>query len=46
MVGYKALNTKIEDIATKGKNALDLWNERFKDYLSDFFNNVYSKIIN
>jgi len=35
-----------EDIATKGKNALDLWNERFKDYLSDFFNNVYSKIIN
>ena len=35
-----------EDIKRKGKNASALWENKFKDYLSDFFENTYSKIIN
>ena len=35
-----------EDIKKKGKNAYALWENKFKDYLSDFFENTYSKIIN
>ena len=38
-------NLRKEDIANKGANALKLWNERYKNELSEFFNNVYSKII-
>ena len=34
-----------EDIKEKGKNALTLWENKFKNYLPDFFNNTYSKII-
>lgn len=33
------------DIEKKGKNALALWENKFKDYLSNFFENIYSKII-
>ena len=29
----------------KGKNALTLWENKFKDYLTNFFENNYSKII-
>ena len=35
-----------EDIKKKGKNASALWENKFKDYLPDFFENTYSKIIN
>lgn len=34
-----------DDIKTRGDNASKLWNNRFKNYLSDFFENTYSKII-
>ena len=34
-----------EDIKTKGKNALDLWDLKFKGYLKDFFENTYATII-
>lgn len=38
-------NLNKEDIEKKGKNALALWENKFKDYLPDFFENIYSKII-
>lgn len=38
-------NLNKEDIKEKGKNALNLWENKFKNYLPDFFNNTYSKII-
>lgn len=34
-----------DDIREKGKNALALWENKFKNYLPDFFDNTYSKII-
>ena len=33
------------DIEKKGKNALALWENKFKDYLPNFFESIYSKII-
>ena len=38
-------NLNKEDIEKKGKNALALWENKFKDYLPNFFENIYSKII-
>ena len=38
-------NLKRDDIKDKGKNALALWEKKFKNYLPDFFNNIYSKVI-
>lgn len=34
-----------EEVAIKGKNAASLWNEKYKTYVRDFFDNIYSKII-
>lgn len=34
-----------EDIVEKGKNAQNLWNNTFKDYLRVFFEETYAKII-
>ena len=34
-----------EGIKEKGDNALALWNERFKGYLSDFFSNTYAMVL-
>ena len=36
---------KKEDIIIKGRNATTLWNARFKDYITDFFDNIYAKVI-
>lgn len=38
-------NLKKEEIKEKGKNALNLWNKTFKDYLRVFFEETYAKII-
>lgn len=38
-------NLKRDDIREKGKNALLLWESNYKGYLSDFFDNTYSKVI-
>lgn len=38
-------NLKKEEIKEKGKNALNLWNSTFKDYLQHFFDDTYAKII-
>lgn len=38
-------NLNKEEIKVKGKNALELWNDKFKGYLTDFFDNTYAKII-
>ena len=35
-----------EEIKQKGENALALWQSKFNNYLADFFDNIYSKIIN
>lgn len=32
-------------IIAKGKNSQKLWNEKYKDYVSEFMNNTYSKIL-
>lgn len=39
------INLGRDDIKEKGKNASALWENKFKNYLPDFFNNTYSKII-
>lgn len=38
-------NLDKEDIKEKGKNALALWENQYKNRLSDFFDNTYSKVI-
>lgn len=38
-------NLNKDDIEKKGKNALALWENTFKNYLPNFFENIYSKII-
>lgn len=38
-------NLNKNEIKVKGDNAFRLWNDKFKGYLSDFFENTYSKII-
>lgn len=42
---YLVNNLKREDIEERGKNALNLWNNTFKDYLQVFFEETYAKII-
>lgn len=32
-------------ILAKGKNSQNLWNNKYKDYVSEFMNNTYSKIL-
>lgn len=36
---------KKEDIERLGKNARNLWNNKYKDYVSDFMNTKYKKIV-
>lgn len=36
---------KLEEIKEKGNNALTLWNIHFKDYVRNFFDNTYCKLI-
>ena len=38
-------NLKKKDILEKGNRALSLWNNKFRNTLSEFFDNTYSKII-
>ena len=38
-------NLNHEEIVTKGANALELWNEQYKDDLLNFFDKIYSKVI-
>lgn len=38
-------NLKKEDIQEKGKKSSELWEKKFKNYLMDFFDNAYAKII-
>ena len=38
-------NLNKEEIKETGKNDQKLWNNKFKGYLSDFFDNTYAKII-
>lgn len=38
-------NITKKDIEERGKRALSLWNERYKDDLNCFFENIYCKII-
>lgn len=42
---YLVNNLKREDIEERGKNALNLWNNTFKDYLRVFFEKTYAIII-
>lgn len=37
---------KIDNVKEKGRNALNLWNTKFKNYLKQFFDEEYAKIIN
>lgn len=47
MEDMKALinNLNKEEMTQKGKNAAKLWEEEYRDYLRDFFDNTYAKII-
>lgn len=38
-------NLKRDEIERKGKNAKKLWNDKFKNDLNIFFDNIYSKVI-